>query len=183
MRVHLTPALISCCHSSAAGRYTCVAEGKGGLAADNATIFVTEAASSPDTEVGGKGQGDFCAVSRYTLQTSFTLLLVFPAAVSATVLSAVIVAGLCRYWRIRRMPRNMAALTTNVGAVLKHQLCGDAAAPLVATQLGIVETCLSLQPPAGAEAAEAGAERCSLFTLSSTTTDSGLGTDMFNFTM
>ena len=55
--------------------------------------------------------------------------------------------------------------------------------PLVALQLGIVETCLSLQPPAVGEAAEAGAERCSLFTLSSTTTDSGLGTDMFNFTM
>ena len=49
--------------------------------------------------------------------------------------------------------------------------------PLVAIQLGIVETCLSLQPPAAAEAAEAGAERCSLFTLSSTSTDSGLGTD------
>ena len=54
VRVHLTPALISCCHSSAAGRYTCVAEGKGGLAADTATILVTEAASSPDTQVGGK---------------------------------------------------------------------------------------------------------------------------------
>ena len=52
--------------------------------------------------------------------------------------------------------------------------------PLVAVQLGIVETCLSLQPPAGAEAAEAGAERCSLFTLSSTTTDSGLGTDLLS---
>ena len=52
--------------------------------------------------------------------------------------------------------------------------------PLVAVQLGIVETCLSLQPPAVAEAAEAGAERCSLFTLSSTTTDSGLGTDILS---
>ena len=52
--------------------------------------------------------------------------------------------------------------------------------PLVAVQLGIVETCLSLQPPAAAEAAEAGAERCSLFTLSSTTTDSGLGTDILS---
>ena len=79
---------------------------------------------------GGQGsRGPSCVtVSRYTLQTSSTLLRVFPAAVSATVLSAVIVAGLCRYWRIRRMPRNMAALTTNVGAVLKHQICGDAAA-------------------------------------------------------
>ena len=50
----MTSALISCCHSSASGRYTCVAEGEGGLAADNATILVTEAASSPDTEVGVK---------------------------------------------------------------------------------------------------------------------------------
>ena len=47
---------IFCCHRSAAGRYTCVAEGEGGLAADNATILVTEAASSPDTEVGVKDQ-------------------------------------------------------------------------------------------------------------------------------
>ena len=51
-----------------------------------------------------------------------------PCCLSASALSAVIAAGLCRYWRIRRMPRNMAALTTNVGAVLKHQICGDAAA-------------------------------------------------------